>query len=93
MDLVLCIDYTSSIKPYYKQLRKTVQSISSEALTLDQGYVRIAVAKYRSAQDIPCMILYGFTQDRNTIERWLSIDQPDGGSRSGYGDMGKKNGL
>ena len=70
-----------------------VQSIFSETPKLDQGDVRIAVVKYRLPQNIPSMILYGFTEDSSTIERSLSINEPDQGSRNGYGDLGKKNGL
>ncbi|CAF2637735.1 unnamed protein product [Rotaria sp. Silwood2] len=71
IDIVICIDYTSSIMSYFDQIRIMSLVICAVALTNQDG-VRIGIIKFRSCYDRWRTQVYGFTQNINVINQILT---------------------
>ncbi len=90
MDIVFCVDYTSSMISYFRQILAIITSISTMVLGM-QGNVRIGLIKFRSSYDTWNTNVYEFTGNINVLRQWLGIDEPGGVSPDGYEAVGKKN--
>jgi len=90
MDIVLCIDYTSSMTSYFNTIREKMVSFSRMALK-SEGDIRIGLVKFRSDYDSWKTNLHGFTDNINVLRQWLYHDEPGGISPDGYEAVGKDN--
>ncbi|CAF5025886.1 unnamed protein product [Rotaria sp. Silwood1] len=90
IDLVFCIDFTSSTMSNFNQIHPNVLGICVTA-SASQGDVRIGIIKFRSCHDTWKTKVYGFTQNMHTIQQVLSDYDLGGGSSDGYEAVGKTN--
>ena len=90
MGIVFCVDYTSSMTPYFDQIRTRIMSILTMVLSM-QVNIRIGLVKFRSISDIWITDVYEFTQDINELRQWLEMNQPGGIGSDGDEAVGKKN--
>ncbi len=90
MDIVFCVDYTSSIISYFGQILAIITSISTMILGM-QGNIRIGLIKFRSIYDTWNTNVYEFTGNINVLRQWLGTDEPGGICPDGYEAVGKKN--
>jgi hypothetical protein len=89
MDIVFCIDYTSSMASYFTQVRTMVLGI--QAMTLaNVPDVRIGLIKFRSCDDSWIIRKHDFTQNRTILQQWLYGDNPSGIGPDGSEAVGKK---
>jgi hypothetical protein len=89
MDVVFCLDNSSSMLPYSNTIRDKIVSISERVLQI-QGDVGIGLVKFSSADGLSNTNVYGFTTNKNVLGQWLCSDEPSGGSSDGYEPIGKK---
>ncbi len=89
MDVVFCVDNSSSMVLYSNIVRDKIVSVSGGALQI-QGDVRVGLVKFTSVDGLPNTNVYGFTRSKNIVEQWLRSDEPSGGRSDGYEPIGKK---
>jgi len=89
MDIVFCIDYTSSMTSHFNTIRATIISIWMIVLHI-QGDVRIGLVKFRSTYDLWNTYVHHFTANINVFQQWLDSDEPGGVCPDGYEAVGKK---
>ncbi|CAF3709022.1 unnamed protein product [Rotaria sp. Silwood1] len=90
IDLVFCIDFTSSTMSNFNQIRPNVLSVCVTA-SASQGDVCIGIIKFRSCHDTWKTKVYGFTQNIHTIQQVLSDYDLGRGSPDGYEAAGETN--
>ncbi|CAF5042192.1 unnamed protein product [Rotaria sp. Silwood1] len=90
IDIVVCIDYTSSIMSYFGEIRKMILSIGTMTLA-SHGDVRIGLIKFRSCYDRWRTQVHGFISNIDAIEQILTDQDLGGESPDGYKAVGKKN--
>ncbi|CAF1381969.1 unnamed protein product, partial [Rotaria sp. Silwood1] len=87
IDIVVCIDYTSSIMSYFGEIRKMILSIGTMTLA-SHGDVRIGLIKFRSCYDRWRTKVHGFISNIDAIEQILTDQDLGGESPDGYKAVG-----
>jgi hypothetical protein len=77
VDIVFCMDYTTSITSYFSKACRMIES-TGEMFLQDGRDVRMSLVKFRSADDLWQHNVHGFTQDVATLLQWLLSNTPDG---------------
>ena len=89
MDLVFCVDYSSSIAADFTRIRLMIFNIIVSAMLVRSVITRLALVKFRSTTDEWTTRVNGFTRDRNEFEEWLDDEERDGGSLDTWEAVGK----
>ena len=90
MDLVFCIDYTSSIAADFHKIHQVILGIIVIAMASRGADVRLALVKFRSVVDVWTTQVDGFTRDSNEFRQWLNNEDRDGGSPDTWEAVGKE---
>lgn len=89
MDIVFCIDYTSSMAAGFNEIREMILLICTIILVTNSD-VRIGLIKFRSNHDPWCTRVLVFTRKINNLRKWLHDDEPGGKTPDKCEDVGKK---
>ena len=91
MDIVICLDCTSSITSYFRKILQTIDSIlNSVAIMQDQSDIRMALIEFRSHYDRFLTNTHPFTQSISTFRQELKNVRPEEDGRDAAEAIGKK---
>jgi hypothetical protein len=88
VDVVFCVDYTSSMASYFRQIPGMIESLY-ETLIQNGCNVRMSLVQFRSVYDLWRTNEHGFTGNVATLLQWLASDTPGGVSPDGCEAVGK----
>ncbi|CAF0829112.1 unnamed protein product [Rotaria sp. Silwood1] len=82
MDIVICLDCTSSVASFICQVRDRIWSII-EPIIENKSDIRLALIEFRSHDDSWVTVIHPFTHSARIFQDWLSNTQAEGGSQDG----------
>jgi Mg-chelatase subunit ChlD len=90
MDIVVCLDCSSSITSFFNAIRSTILSIVNKTLVYHPSDVRIALIEFRSHTDYSVTNIHPFTSSMDTFKEWINAVKTDGGGPDGSKAVGKR---
>ncbi|CAF0723027.1 unnamed protein product [Rotaria sordida] len=78
MDIVVCLDCSSSMTSYFNHIRLDILSIVNELLIEHQSDVRIALIEFQSHTDYWITNIHPFTSSMNLFQEWMNAARTEG---------------
>jgi len=90
MDIAVCLDCSSSIAFYSKQIRSIILSFVKKAFGCHLSDVLMALVAFQSHSDSWITDTYPFTSSMDTFQEWINDVQTRGGELDESKATGKK---